>query len=187
MPDDEPVRTARTAAEPMAVSRDELLRGALCVWGLFVGLFAAGIALLFIWLSLGTPPSLSTFGFLLWIGGYSILIAAAVAAFAAAVFTPLVWGLARALRRQRRVGVHASAYVLLGTVLAALAGVMTNLMVPGKTDLILIAAVSALIAVPLGWWLTARAALRRDRGILSRRERRGRIDVDMIAEDAATD
>ncbi|WP_406250200.1 hypothetical protein ACI7YT_08535 [Microbacterium sp. M] len=37
--------------------------------------------------------------------------------------------------------------------------------------------------MPLGWWLTARTALRSDRGISPRRRRHERVDVDALVED----
>ena len=179
MTEDRPVPSPRTVEEPMAFTRDELIGGALRTWSLFVALFVCFAVVPFV----GT--SWDSIWFVLFIGGYAGVVSAVIAAFAAVVLTPLIWIVGRALRREHRLAVHLVVYILIGGVVAAIAAAMAELIGGGYPGLAVLAGVIALIAVPLGWWLTARTALRSDRGISPRRRRHERVDVDARVEDGA--
>ncbi|UYO98576.1 hypothetical protein OED01_07685 [Microbacterium sp. M28] len=173
----------RTSEEPMAFTRDEFSAGALRSWALFVGLFVGLFSLRTITMSGGAP--LAALGFVAVVSGWVALLCAAISAIGLVVLMPALWLVARSLRRERRIVVHAVVYVLVGIGVAAGAAALAHFFADGILDLTGITAVAAAVAVPVGWWLTARRALLRDRGIISRRRRRTRVDPDMLAEDTA--
>lgn len=183
MTEDQPLPSPRTTAEPMAFTRDELLGGALRTWALFVVLFVGCLLVALVGASWGSGAS--AIGFVVIVVGYAALICAVIAAFATVVLIPAIWLLGRALRRERHLAVHLSVYTILGAAVAAAAAASAHLIGRGHPGLTMAVAAAALVAVPLGWWLTARTALRRDRGVLPRHPRRERVDVDMLAEDSA--
>ena len=179
----QPLPSPGTAEEPMAFTRDEFSFGALRTWALFVGLFVGLSSLRMITVSGGAP--LAALGFVAVISGWVALLCAVISAIGLVVLLPVVWLVARSLRRERRIVVHAVAYVVVGIGVAAGAAALAQFFADGLLDLTGITAVAAAIAVPVGWWLTARRAVLRDRGIPSGRRRRNRVDPDMLAEDTA--
>lgn len=175
--------SSRTPEEPMAFTRDEFLGGVARTWSLFVALVVAGLVLPLFVRAWGSPiPEL---GVILFMAGAAALICGAIAAAALLALAPLVELLARGLRREPRPAIHLVAYLLVGAVIGAIAAALAEFIGRGYPGLAALVGTAALISVPVAWWITARAALRRDRGILPRRARRPRSDVDALAEDTA--
>ncbi|MGW8483822.1 hypothetical protein ACWGJP_11855 [Microbacterium sp. NPDC055903] len=179
--EDRPSPSPRTAAEPMAFTRDELLSGAVRAWGLFVGLFTLGLLLRL--LTIGGSDLASGMWFVAIVSGYALMIAAGVSAFATAAMVPLVWVLGRALRSVHRLVVHLVVYMALGVLMAVAAYALAQVITDGMLDLATSTALAAAIAIPLGWWLTARAALREDHG--GARRARAAQHPDEAFEDSA--
>ncbi|MEV4735029.1 MULTISPECIES: hypothetical protein [unclassified Microbacterium] len=182
-----PDASMRTPERPMAFSTDELLNGGLLTWLLFCGLVPVGILASMLWaLPSATQPLWSD-----WlISGLAILVISVIVAIVSLVLVPfgilLVRPIALALRRVRAMPVHVTAYTVLGAAIGALyltvIGTIPSLTeVNTYTILITTPAVAITIATPLGWWLSARRALRKDAGLV-----RTRADEDAVVEDATT-
>lgn len=182
----------RTPEHPMDFSRDELTNGALWTWALFNAIIPLGVLASMLW-SLPTSSgwSWSTTG--LQIVGF-VIIVCGVVALTSLVLMPFgllaAWPIARLLRRVRAVPLHVSVYTLLGAGIGLLYLAVTGSLgalgalgeVNSYTILLATPAVAITIATPLGWWLTARRALRKDAGLI-----RTRAAVDAVAGDAATE
>ena len=177
----------RTPDRPMDFTGDEFMNGALWTWGLFNAVIPMGVLASMLW-------SLSTSSGWSWTSagpqtiGYAIIVCGIVVV-VSLVLVPLglalTWPFARLLRRVRPVPVHLLAYTLIGAgigvlYLAAVGGLSTFGTVNTYTILVATPAVAITIATPLGWWLSARRALRKDRGLLS-----AGVDEDAAVEDAA--
>ena len=178
--EDQPLPSPRSASEPMAFTRDELLSAGLRTWALFTAMAAIGV-LLFV---LGMGGGVSALPVAILVGGYAGMISGAASALVLTVLVPMMWLISRALRRQKRIGLHLVVYVLVGVCVAAFTALVAGAVSSWHEWLTAIPTAAALISVPLGWWLAARAALRLDRGILPRRRRRA-ADADALAEDQA--
>lgn len=144
----------RTDAAPMAFTAGEFVRGALYAWGLFLGLSTLAFVPLF--LSMFWLPLYVT---LPWSLG-ALLIGA-----------PIAYVLGRMLLRVHSLVVHVVAFTTFGaavgvaTTALAMAAEWTGLSQPSFTGYavpMIVVCAAATAAVPLGWWLTASRALRRD-------------------------
>lgn len=180
--EDQPAPSPRTAEEPLAFTRDELLSGALLTWLLFLALVAIGILGWALTISSGHDLGTALVGGVIY-GAVVVLIGGAIAAFAIAFCVPLVWGLGRMLRRQGRVWIHLLVYTGLGIGAGALALWCSTALLEGFSAVAVVPAIAILLAVPLGWWWTAHRALQRDRGALSLKP--ARADLDAAADDAS--
>lgn len=183
-----PDPTVRTSDRPMAFSTEEFMNGGLWTWALFCGLVPVGILASMLWSlpsSAGwswTADDLQVIGFLIMFSGLTAVVALVLMP----VGLVLTWPFARLLVRVRSIPIHVVIYTLLGAAigllyLAVSGGLGALGVVNTYTILATTPAVAITFAVPLGWWLTARRALRKDAGLL-----RPRADVDAIIEDAAT-
>lgn len=144
-----PDASPRTDTEPMAFTGWEFFRGAVTAWWVFL----PTLAVLHIWL--GAWALIVVLNALTW--SFGALVAGA----------PLAWMLGRMLRRVPRVGIHLLAFAVLG----AIVGVATTWVAiatmsgPRTTGVAVLAAlhvIAATVAVGIGWWSTARRALRED-------------------------
>lgn len=179
----------RTADTPMAFTSDELLRGGITAWVLFVVLLVCGeaipLALLFPSTALDTAPErlLGLMFFLMLIAVVGSVAAAVVVPFGMVIVLPI----ALAFRRVRSTGVHLAVYALLG---AAIGGAYLLVFRGGRPldqlipwdYFVAIPAASAALAIPLAWWWTARRALRIDAGLITPRP-----DPDATYEDRAAE
>lgn len=184
-PSDEPVRTPE---QPMAFRRDEVLGGGLTTWLLFVVLLPIGILLS----SLAHIPSSSGWPTVGSVWDMTLLLAVVtvvggiVALFVLPFAVLIAWPIANTLRRVRSIPVHVLIYTALGVVvgityLAITHGPQLQAPIALGGVIATMPALAVAIAVPLGWWLTARRALRKDAGLTSRRTRR--VDDDALHED----
>ena len=184
----------RTAVEPMAFTRDELGRGAFCAWAIFMALMQGGLT---IWMLAGSGLTTMSFspvswwstlvGTVLLVGIYAGLIGGVISLLVMVLCLPVAWLLGQALQRAPVLGLHLLAYSALGVVVGAAARGAVWLLFPGggiENPVGWIVAISAAVAVPAGWWLTARRALREDRGSVRRRS--GAPDADAEFEDTVT-
>ncbi|WP_102192206.1 hypothetical protein [Microbacterium aurantiacum] len=173
----------------MAFTRDELARGAFSAWGIFMGLMLGGLIIMFIGSGFQSAPTSgwgSLIGTALGIGLFAGIIGGVISLLAMALGMPVAWLLGRALRRVAALGIHLLVYSAFGIVIGAAAMWAVSLLFPGgviENSVGWIVAGSAFVAVPAGWWLTARSALREDRGWA--RRRRSAADRDAEFEDAA--
>lgn len=170
----EPKKSPRSAEEPLAFTPGELWRGAGFAWCSFMILLAGGflIAMVFDMILSTTGPEAEyidvelmltmnffLFAMVLLVGGACGIVVAAGGALVA-------WFLGRGLRRIRPMTVHLLVYTALGAAVGALA-VWTMSFDEGAFWTVgpytWIIGVSAALAVPLGWWFSARLALRADR------------------------
>lgn len=200
--DPEP-RTQRSASQPMAFTTDELLRGGCATWVIFLILLVGGSAISTIGseivsshsnLSAGadvaSSVSLALFVPLI-VGLIGGIISAIVMVFGVLIARPI----GHAMRRVRSIPLHLVVYSGLGLVVAALyltvlsggrpLSVLTYSVTSG-TIIVLFPGIAAAVAVPLGWWWTARRALREDAGLWIPRRLR-RADPDAALDDRATD
>lgn len=165
----------RTSALPMAFSAGEFIRGALLAWLVFMLLapimFMVAVAII------GAPASVGDFlfsaVFIALMGAFTIL---PWAVGALAIGSPLAFLLGRSLRRTGRISVHLLLFtafgLLLGLVSAAVAVPVIDAAdvdtggywegVLAVLHFVVGAVLASTIAVPLGWWITARLALRAD-------------------------
>lgn len=179
----------RTDERPMAFTGEELGAGALRTWILFCALVACGILAAMLWnLPGSTIGSWSEITFQMI---SAVAIGSGVVALVALLLLPvglmLTWPIASLLRRVRRLRVHIAVYTLLGGAIGGIYLAVSRAVeaigaVPSYTILLLTPAVAITVATPLGWWLTARRALRKDVGLLPS----GDVDEDAAVEDSAT-
>lgn len=176
----------------MAFTRDELLRGGVTVWLLFLFLLLSSEAVHLPILALTSGSAAgpaSIFGglFLLILIG---LIGGGVSAVAMCLALPLIRLLAHLLRRVTRISLHVAVYSLVGIAigwasLALLRGGHAFAALTAWDYFVVLPAVAAAIAVPVGWWWTAHRALRRDAGLIP--PRLPKTDPDARHEDQAID
>lgn len=186
--DPEP-RTQRSATQPMAFTSDELLRGGCATWVIFMILLIGASAISAIGsaidasqtnLSPGNDLASSVSLALvlpLIVGIFGGIIAAIVMVFGVLLARPIGY----AMRRVRSIPLHLLVYSGLGLLVAALyltvisgghpLAVLTYGISSG-TIFVLFPGIAAAVAVPLGWWWTARRALREDAGLWIPRRRR---------------
>lgn len=182
----------RTANEPMAFTPAELWRGARNTWCVFMALMVSGLILMMvISTALVGNGALSLPILIAFTVGYASVIGGGVSLIVMIAGAPVAGLIGKSLRREPRVRVHLLVYSLLGLSIGALTVIVSALLLDTgriqdllRNPLILIVACSATLAIPLGWWASARRALREDRGITVRRRRAPRPDPDAIAEDA---
>lgn len=199
--DPEP-RTQRSATQPMAFTSDELLRGGCATWVIFMMMLVGASAVSSIGSAIdASQMSLSpgndiastvplALVFPLIVGIFGGIIAAIVMVFGVLLARPI----GQAMRRVRSIPLHLLVYTGLGLVVAALyltvisgghpLAVLTYGISSGTIS-ILFPGIAAAVAVPLGWWWTARRALREDAGLWGPRRRR-RTDLDAAHEDHTT-
>lgn len=170
----------RTAQEPMAFTRDELGRGGWYAWVVFMTLMLAGLNVLIFVAS--APSALSTPSFsgvlltsVMMVTIYAGIIGGAVSLLVMALGLPLARLLGRALRSEPALSIHLAVYVTLGLVFGAatvgIASALTGIPIMQNTFGAVLG-VAAALAVPAGWSLTVRRALRDDRSLTP--TRRGR-------------
>ena len=152
----------RTAELPMAFTVAEFVRGAVAAWVAFLVLATAAYAAV--------------------IQGYVVVATAFYVPWslgAALVGSPAAYLLGRSLRRVRRIAVHIAAFAALGAAVGLAATIVFVAVYGhgnGGTLYYVVNLALSVIAVPLGWYWTARRALRHPRP---------RVDPDAMAEDAA--
>lgn len=184
-------RTLRTADQPMAFTPDEMLRGALIAWGTFLALLAAGFVVLGLASSLSSgrldPGAVGPFIMLML---FALFLAAIASGVVMSFGLLLIRAIASSLRTVRSFAAHLAVYSFLGILIGFLyLAVVTSghpfevmTFLPGSA-LVAYPALAAAVALPFGWWWTARRALRDDfRTSETRRERR---DPDAVVEDGA--
>jgi hypothetical protein len=195
-------RTQRSATQPMAFTSDELLRGGCATWVIFMMLLIGAGAISSIGSAIDASQKNLSSGsdiastvslalvFLLIVGIFGGIIAAIVMVFGVLIARPIGY----AMRRVRSIPLHLLVYSGLGLVVAALyltvissghpLAVLTYGISSG-TIFILFPGIAAAVAVPLGWWWTARRALREDAGLWVPRRRR-RTEPGATQEDHTT-
>ncbi|GAA3903079.1 hypothetical protein [Microbacterium invictum] len=162
----------RTAAEPMAFTQTEFLRGALSAWLWFLLL------------------DISVYGIIFFPMGAAVAAMFAVpwSAAAVAVFAFPAWLLGRALRRRARVAVHVAAFAALGVVVGVITTATYLVVATGRLEidsffgspLWVVNVAASAFAMVLGWRRGARAVLRPRAPSIRR-------DADAAAEDALVD
>jgi|GEM_PF-1356299 len=182
--------TVRTAERPLAFTGDELIRGGITAWVVFMVLLLVGetahLTLLYSSTALESTAEriLGVLFLLLLIALVGGVVAAVVVPFGVVIMLPI--GLA--LRRVRAVAVHLTIYALLGAAIgcaylfAFRGGRPLDLLTPWDY-FVVIPAASAALAIPLAWWWTARRALRIDAGLITPRRRHPDPDPDAAYED----
>lgn len=166
-------RSPRSAEEPMAFTPGELWLGAGFAWCAFMILLGGGflIAMVVEMVLSRTGPEAAYFDidFALTMNvlifAAVLLVAGAVGLVAAAVGALVAWAIGRGLRRVRPMYVHLLVYAALGAAVGTLAVWIMSLdegafWTAGPYTWIIV--VAATLAVPSGWWLSARLALRGD-------------------------
>lgn len=160
----------RTPEKPMAFTNDELLRGGCRAWCAFLVVLLVGMAFWNIALDVAddgkaSPRVLTA----LVVTGICALLAGGGTSLVLLPFgVALALPIGRALERVRAPWVHLLVYSILGVAIGAayvalLRGDHFFTPFSGPWDaLVLVPAVDVLIAVPFGWWQTARLALRAD-------------------------
>ncbi len=129
----------------------------------------------------------SLVGTVLLVGIYAGLMGGVISLLVMVVGLPFAWLLGRALRKVTTIGVHLLVYSVLGVVVGAGAMWSVSLLFPGgaiQNPIGWVVSTAAAVAVPAGWCLTARSALREDRGLA--RHRREAPDADAEFEDTVT-
>jgi len=145
----------------MAFTEREFMRGALWAWLAFLILLPLTLATsVVLW---STDPK-TAFGGFIWgltIGGFALIFAAPISLIVMALGTwPFRW-VGRSLRRVRSFAAHILVYCALGVAFgtgAAFATATLSFLVGGVAT-----GFAAGAAIPVGWAITARRALRDDR------------------------
>ncbi|MFY9712549.1 MAG: hypothetical protein WAK00_03660 [Microbacterium sp.] len=162
--------TPRSPEEPMAFTPGEARRGAIAasvIFTLLLTLYVIG----------GTVVSEFTTGatviVTLLLSSVALVVAGLFSLIIAFVLLPLAMLIGRALRRIRPIGIHLATYAVLGASLGTIIGglIYGGMFSAANVEVALSAVlVTALffgvitgLAVPLGWWFSARRALRDDR------------------------
>ncbi len=168
----------RSGAEPFAFTRDEFLRGSYAAWWMTV----AVIALLLLGWTLGTDLGMA----FLIVGAITLTVVTPVALCALLLFAPVVYLVARAMRRVPWPAVHLAVMSVTGFLLGALTTVIVmqivgpSVFVPGAW---LLYASGPAASLPLAWLRTWRRARLADTGRLPL----SKPDPDANAEDALAD
>lgn len=176
--------TAQTPdAGPMGFTRSDFWYGAWNAWLAFMLLLTIVLGVV----TFADMPSEWGSGFTLLFAVllYGWPIGGIVAALVLLLFSPLAWGLARALRTVTRLPVHVVAYTgfgaLVGAAVLGIYGAVAGLWwddVTYVTGTVPATIVMTAIAVPVGWWRAARRTLRVEQA------RADRVDPDAAYEDA---
>lgn len=180
-------RTLRTPRQPMAFTTDELLRGGMAAWVIFLILLTGATAAV----GIDSAIRYGGGGWLIAVIPIVLLVAAPISGIVMVLGVVLARPIGHAMRRVGSVPLHLVVYSILGIAVALL--YLT--VVSGGRPFALLAfsgfglfslhpAISAAIAVPAGWWWTARRALREDAGLARRRG--PTVDLDATVEDEAT-
>lgn len=160
----------RTSEEPMAFTRDESWAAALRSWGVFLLLICTAMSAAVVSTPGMAPGFFSSLWVLLLTSFWTSVLGGAVSAVMMLCALPVARRIGHGLRTQPRIGVHIATYAGLGAVTGALAGVLVA-WVPSlgayasASSVIGFALLGAAFTAPstaLGWWLTARKALRAD-------------------------
>ncbi|MFY9712548.1 MAG: hypothetical protein WAK00_03655 [Microbacterium sp.] len=174
----------------MAFTNDELLRGAFIAWVIFMALILVATTIL-VGVNMSIPGRTSAGNIvlvILMVDGCVLLVGGALSAIVMAIGAGLAGRIGGPLRRVRSIRVHVLVYTALGLAVGILfAALIRGVWIRGPLSpfdfITAIPAVAVTVAVPLGWWFTARRALRMDAGLL--RSRRTHRDPDAEVEDAA--
>lgn len=163
--------TRPTAAEPMAFSGVEVVKGAIWTWLSFMVVLEMGMAIyMIVQTSEATSETfLAGAYFAVLVLGYVAIYGGLVSLLATIVLTPVAWVIGRMLRRQRSLGLHLLVYTALGCTVAALviaviSGFGGDIPSALKDPVVAIVLIATVTCVPTGWWLAARGALR-SRGV----------------------
>ena len=178
----------RTPQEPMAFTPIEFGRGAVLAWCVFMALLLGALIVF----ALGdlvregihgdTVHVESSLGIALLVVVYAGFLGGAMGLVAMALGMPFAWLLGRSLRRVRRTVVHVLAYAAFGALAGSLAVGALHLSGAHLLGPLAISLGGVLIAVPTGWWFSARRALREDRGLIT--PQHPSLGPDEQAEDA---
>lgn len=180
-------QSPRTADEPMAFTPLDLAKGALWAWLAFMILLELGL-MVFAIIAQASAPSgafLATGYAIILMLGYSALYAGGIGMVVTVVVTPVAWMLGRMLRRHKAIRLHLLAYTALGGMIAGLAaGYLTaigwNVAIAVQHPVVAICFAATVISVPIGWWISARGALRDHRAGGRGEQLSSRGDVDAL-------
>lgn len=164
----------RTPELPMAFSAWEFIRGALLAWLAFLLLAPIMFMLAVAVIGVASFGDFVVSAVLFGLMGVITIFPWAIAALI--VSSPLAFLLGQSLRRVTSISVHlllfAAFGLLLGVVSAAVATPLINLSdappseygesILDSLHFVIGAVLASTVAIPLGWWLTARVALRAD-------------------------
>lgn len=167
--------TTRTPEEPLAFTRAELWRGGRRAWYVFLLELAALLIVPSIVNEL-TIPADQRYGSYLSLVPiyvvYGLVIGAPVSFLAMLAATPVAGVIGSAMRHVPSLLLHALAQVAVGAATGALVGFLLAIGVSGNSPadqlwtaaswLMLWGAILTALAAVLGWWSTARTALRED-------------------------
>ncbi|WP_194419634.1 hypothetical protein [Microbacterium abyssi] len=152
---------------PMAFVRQQLWRGAISAWIVFLALMLTGVAVVTISASMATQSAVASLPMLLVI---TLLAAALVGGVISLVITligvPVAGAISRLLQNEPRVYVHVVVYTALGAVVcvivALIAGAVVQVSPLGllTTPLGFVIAAACVAAPPIGWWHAYRSSLR---------------------------
>lgn len=180
-------RTLRTPRQPMAFTTDELLRGGMAAWVIFLILLTGATAAV----GIDSAIRYGGDGWLIAVIPIVLLVAGPISGIVMVFGVMLARPIGYAMRGVGSIPVHLLVYSILGIVVALLYLTVVSggrpfefLSFYGFGLFSLHPAISAAIAVPAGWWWTARRALREDAGLI--RRRRAAVDRDATVEDEAT-
>ncbi|MFJ2552746.1 hypothetical protein [Microbacterium sp. NPDC087591] len=177
----------RTPDKPMAFTSDELLRGGITAWLVFMVVLVCGEAVHLTVLRLRgehVPATLDAFVAAVPALVIYALCAGIVAAFVTPIGILIVMLIARAMRGIRAMSIHLAVYAAfsMGISGASIAAAPSDNPVAW---FFIVPAGSFAVAIPLAWWWTARRALRIDAGLITPRP--PRPDPDAAYEDRAAD
>lgn len=180
-------QSPRTAQEPMAFSPLDLAKGALWVWLVFLGIVGLGLTVFAIAIQARAPSAAffaTGYAIILFLG-YSALYAGGIGLVATVALTPVAWILGRLLRHRRSIRLHILAYTALGCAVAGLAAayltvIGRNVPVALPHPVVALCFIATVISVPIGWWLSARVALKDDRQAGRAERLSARRDLDAL-------
>lgn len=172
MSEDRLLPSPRTAEHPMAFTRDELTRGAWYAWLIFMTTMTIGVLAIFSANFVGNALTLGSGSLSGWLFTLlaavigCIIIGGPVSLVAMVLGTVIALPIGRSLRRMARPALHALCYGALSTALgvvgAIIAGSLVNWLDELGIAIAVVVGLSAAVAGPFGWWLSARRALRDD-------------------------